>query len=55
MMSGMIGSSSGGRLMGGVIGGILYTLVGNFVVMGIVAMCISFTSLFLLWRFVQIE
>lgn len=52
MMSGVIGAASGGRLLGAILGGAIYALSGDFVVMGGIAMLIGFGSFFMLWRFV---
>jgi predicted MFS family arabinose efflux permease len=52
MMSSIIGAASLGRLLGAILGGVIYALTGNFVVMGLVATVIGLASWFALWRFV---
>lgn len=52
MLSSMIGAASGGRLLGALLGGFLYAQTNSFMTMGLVAMLIGLTALFMLWYFV---
>jgi DHA1 family inner membrane transport protein len=54
-MSANVASHSIGRLVGGVIGAQAYALLGDFMLLGIVASLIGALAVFFLWYFVRIE
>lgn len=53
MMSGVMGAAAGGRLVGAVLGSVIYALFANFIVIGVVATLIGAASVFILWRYVH--
>jgi predicted MFS family arabinose efflux permease len=53
MMSSIAGFASLGRLVGGVLGGLIYALTGSFPLVGVVAMLCGLTGAFLVLRFVH--
>ncbi len=52
MMSTLIGGASLGRLVGSVLGGGIYSITGNFALLGVLSLVIGLGSAALLWRFV---
>ncbi|GAB4519943.1 MAG: MFS transporter [Anaerolineae bacterium] len=52
MLTSTTGSAAMGRLVGAVLGGLLYALTGNFVLIGFVSLVIGAAGIFLLWRYV---
>jgi len=56
MMSANMGAHSLGRVLGAMLGGIIYTMTGgNFIVVGIVASVIGALAFIILWRFIPIS
>lgn len=53
MFSLTMGAGSIGRLIGSLLGGLLYSAAGSFAVLGIVSMTLGFISAALLWRFIH--
>lgn len=53
MMSGVIGGSSTGRLVGALLGGFLYTTLNNFVLVGAVSMVIGLVAFAAFWRYLH--
>lgn len=53
MMSGVIGGSSTGRLVGALLGGFLYTTLNNFVLGGAVSMVIGLVAFAAFWRYLH--
>lgn len=53
MMSSNVGSHAFGRLAGAVMGGLLYSLTGSFVAIGVVSTVVGLTAVVLLWRLVH--
>jgi MFS transporter, DHA1 family, inner membrane transport protein len=53
MMSGNVGASALGRVTGAGLGGLLYALTGNFIIIGVITMGIGLLAVFMMWRFVQ--
>lgn len=56
MMSANMGAHSLGRVLGAMLGGIIYAMTGgNFIVVGIVASVIGALAFIILWRFIPIS
>lgn len=54
MMSGVSAAAAFGRLVGALLGGSLFQIMGDFVLIGLVATVIGCTAAFTMWRFVHI-
>jgi MFS transporter, DHA1 family, inner membrane transport protein len=53
MMSGNVGAQALGRVIGALLGGLLYSIIGNFLIMGIISTGFGIIAILLLWRFVS--
>ncbi len=55
MIGGTAGGANLGRVFGGIAGGLLYSVTGSFVIVGLVALVVGLMTAGIMWRFVRFE